>query len=244
MLTEIHSWLLLFIKAKHLYLLCCYQITLFHHSQTTPVHLHIVIICSILFTALYFGSMFSFIVHSSSSQILLCFTQTVNNYCTWLKNSSALPKNIVIYLYSNMLSSFHALFFFFYAMHFLWPKYPLILSSAVFISFFPTLSFLLSMYYSLWLSLSLCGFLVAKLELAVSVSSSVKAPIPAAPQPHGSLQVLQSSSPPMGLLAGICTRVACWSVRPKIPSNFLLFFSIFLFLQYCVFCFFLIALLW
>lgn len=114
----------------------------------------------------------------------------------------------------------------------------LILSSTVFISFFPTLSFLLSMYYSLWLSLSLCGFLVAKLELAVSVSSSVKAPIPAAPQPHGSLQVLQSSSPPMGLLAGICTRVACWSVRPKIPSNFLLFFSIFLFLQYCVYLFF------
>lgn len=119
----------------------------------------------------------------------------------------------------------------------------LTLSSTVFLSFFPTLSFILSMSYSLcfyWLSLLLCGFFVAKLEQAVSISSSVQAPILAAPQPHGSLQVLQSSSPPIGLLAGICTCVACRSVRPKILQTFPSFSHFFL--SYCIYCF-LIALL-
>ncbi|XP_028276195.1 unconventional myosin-XVIIIa isoform X9 [Parambassis ranga] len=48
----------------------------------------------------------------------------------------------------------------------------------------------------------------APLEPAVTVSSSVQAPAPAAPQP---LHVPQPSSLPLGLLAGICTRVACQS---------------------------------
>ncbi|XP_074496153.1 unconventional myosin-XVIIIa isoform X10 [Sebastes fasciatus] len=57
----------------------------------------------------------------------------------------------------------------------------------------------------------------APLELAVSVPPSVQAPAPApaAPQPQGPLQgplqVPQPSSPPLGLLAGVCTRVTCWS---------------------------------
>lgn len=71
-----------------------------------------------------------------------------------------------------------------------------------------------------WLSLSLCGCFVAKLEPAVSVSSSVQAPASAAQQPQCSLQVPQPSSLPLGLLAGFCTRVACWSVRAQNPSNF------------------------
>lgn len=72
--------------------------------------------------------------------------------------------------------------------------------------FFLLFSFLLSMPYPncfCWLWLSLCGCFVAKLEPAVSVSSSVQAPASAAPLPQGPLQVPQPSSLPLGLLTGI-----------------------------------------
>ncbi|XP_035535613.1 pollen-specific leucine-rich repeat extensin-like protein 2 isoform X1 [Morone saxatilis] len=59
-----------------------------------------------------------------------------------------------------------------------------------------------------------------ELEPAVSVPSSVQAPAPAAPQPQDCLQVPQPSSLPLSLLAGICTRVACRSVRPGILLTF------------------------
>lgn len=85
--------------------------------------------------------------------------------------------------------------------------------------FFLSFSILLSVPYSYcfcWLWLSLCGCFVAKLEPAVSVSSSVQAPALAAPLPQGPLQVPQPSSLPLGLLTGICNCVDCESVRPGI----------------------------
>lgn len=87
----------------------------------------------------------------------------------------------------------------------------------------PHVPCLLSMLYSLclcWLSLSLCGCFVVKLEPAVSVPSCIQAPpSPASPQPQGPLQVPQPSNLPLGLLAGICSRVACQSVRLAILQN-------------------------
>lgn len=64
-----------------------------------------------------------------------------------------------------------------------------------------------------WLSLSLCDYFVAKLEPAVHVSSCVQAPSLAAQHSQSFPQVPQPSSLPLGLLAGICNRVACQSVR-------------------------------
>lgn len=86
----------------------------------------------------------------------------------------------------------------------------LTLSSSFSRSPFPSFSFLLSMLYShciCWLSLSLCGCFVAKLEPAVSVSSDFQAPAPATLQPQGSLQVQQLSCLLLGHLAGICTQL-------------------------------------
>lgn len=164
---------------------------------------------------------------------------TVNNNCLFQK----LTKNIVILLlcrnsfhsmvihfhFSIMLSSFRVLFiiifFNFNAVYFLHPKFHVDLVSFS----------LLSMPYShcfCWLSLSLCDCFVAKLEPAVSVASYVQAPSTAAPQPQGSLQVPQPSSLPLGLLAGICTRVACRSVRLGIRQTSPPFFPHFPLLQY------------
>lgn len=80
-----------------------------------------------------------------------------------------------------------------------------------------------------WLSLSLCHYFVAKLELAVHVSSCVQAPSLAAQHSQSFPQVPQPSSLPLGLLAGICNRVACQSVRLgilKISSSSPSFISI------------------
>lgn len=118
-----------------------------------------------------------------------------------------------------LLSSVHVLFLCFYALHFLHPKFHIDL---VFF-FFPTFSCLLSLSQTHcfgWLSLSRCGCFVAKLELAVSVSSSVQAPAPVATHTQGLLQVPQPSSLPLGLLAGVCARVTCQSVRPGILLTF------------------------
>lgn len=99
-----------------------------------------------------------------------------------------------------------------------------------FVPLFPSFSFFLSLSYShcfCWLSLSLCGCFVAQLESAVSASSSVQAPAPAAQRPQGPLQVLKLSSPSLALLAGICTCVACRSVRAGIRTTNLFPISLF-----------------
>lgn len=80
-----------------------------------------------------------------------------------------------------------------------------------------------------WLSLSLCDYFVAKLEPAVHVSSCVQAPSLAAQHTQSFPQVPLPSSLPLGLLAGICNRVACQSVRLgilKISSSSPSFISI------------------